>query len=178
MILAALLLSCTLLAPSLHLRPSTFQDSAPASETVTVNATDYKFTPRNLNITTGTIVIWINRGLAAHTSTESSTPPVWSSGNLDPGQNYSFLFTQPRVYSYYCGYHVGAPYYMTGTINVTGQPINTNSPGGEPTILPFYSIPLGTAGAAVVLALFWIRRRRTARVQLAATSPRWSMDIG
>jgi len=108
-VLMALVLSLTLLASSPNLRVSTLQASASASETITVNATDYKFTPRNLNITTGTTVIWVNRGQAAHTSTESSAPPVWSSGNLDPGQNYSFIFTQPGDYSYYCGYHGGAP---------------------------------------------------------------------
>ncbi len=159
-VLAVMVLSFSIPAWSPHVTTSTLPASTSAGVTITVNATDYKFTPRVLNITTGTTVIWVNRGHAAHTSTESSTPPVWSSGNLDPGQNYSFTFTQPGVYSYYCGYHVGAPYYMSGTLYVTGQPIKLNPPSNEAPLLAFYLIPLGGAGVAVALALLWIRRRR------------------
>ena len=167
--LMAVVLTLSLFAFYPPVRTSTLASSPSASVTVTVNATDYKFTPRILNITTGTTVVWVNRGPAAHTSTENSTPPTWSSGNLDPGQNYSFRFTTPRVYSYYCGYHGGAPYYMTGSVNVTGQPINTNPNGNRTPQIPIYVIALGGAGALVAAILVLVRHKRISNETLETT---------
>jgi Copper binding proteins, plastocyanin/azurin family len=55
----------------------------------------------------------------AHTVTVKTQPadgnwPVGGSGNLPYNQSYSFTFTVPGTYTYYCTYHA----WMTGTIVV------------------------------------------------------------
>lgn len=72
------------------------------------------FLPGVLNVTAGTTVTWINKDTEDHTVT-SGTPGLFS-GPLpgDPGQ-FSFLFTKPGSYPYYCAIHTN----MMGTIIVS-----------------------------------------------------------
>jgi hypothetical protein len=51
----------------------------------------------------GTQVIWKNDDNTQHTTT--SDTGIWDSGIMNPGQSFSFTFTNPGTYSYFCNVH-------------------------------------------------------------------------
>jgi plastocyanin len=77
-----------------------------------VEIKDYAFTPATLTVAAGTTVTWTNNDAVPHTATASDG--TFDSGNLNPGQSYSFTFHTPGSYAYVCQYHAG----MMGTIVV------------------------------------------------------------
>jgi plastocyanin len=77
-----------------------------ASGEAEVEMEDFQFNPGVLVIRAGTTVKWSNKDDVAHTAT--SDTDLWDSGSLAKGEDYSFTFTEPGVYPYYCIPH-GAP---------------------------------------------------------------------
>jgi plastocyanin len=71
----------------------------------TVMIKDYAFSPKALTVTVGTTVTWTNMDSAPHTVTVSSGPEKFDSGTLQKGDSFSFTFTRPGTYSYYCAVH-------------------------------------------------------------------------
>ena len=61
----------------------------------------------------GTTVTWENRDNTQHTTTSAASPPIWDSGILRPGQDFSFTFNTPGTFPYICNVHP-----MTGTVVV------------------------------------------------------------
>jgi hypothetical protein len=61
----------------------------------------------------GTTVTWENRDNTQHTTTSTASPPIWDSGILNPGQQFSETFNTPGTYSYICNVHP-----MAGTVVV------------------------------------------------------------
>jgi plastocyanin len=57
-------------------------------------------------------VAWTNDDSAPHTVTADDGS--FSSGNLNPGDSYTYTFTTPGTYAYHCNYHS----WMKGTIIV------------------------------------------------------------
>ena len=57
-------------------------------------------------------VTWVNNDNAVHTAT--SMTGVFDSGNIDPGQSFTYTFTTPGTYNYTCSYHA----WMKGTVIV------------------------------------------------------------
>jgi amicyanin len=88
------------------------QAAAPAT-TVQANITGYKFDPEVLTVKVGTTITWTNKDEVPHTVT-SSDKRFKSSGALDQGDSYSFTFTTPGTYPYYCTVHP----FMTGKVIV------------------------------------------------------------
>jgi FtsP/CotA-like multicopper oxidase with cupredoxin domain len=80
--------------------PAAPESGAPAFE---VAVLDNRFEPRTLTVATGSTVTWRSRGINLHTST--ALDGRWDSGNLAPGQSFSFTFTQPGTYRYFCRQH-------------------------------------------------------------------------
>jgi plastocyanin len=82
-----------------------------------VEMEDFQFNPKTLVITIGTTVKWGNRDEVIHTTTSDND--VWDSGSVAEGEEFSFTFTEPGIYPYYCIPH-GAPggTGMAGTIIV------------------------------------------------------------
>jgi hypothetical protein len=89
-------------------------------------------------ITAGDIVTWTyNQGTEGHTVTHCgdscsapASSPLFDSGNLGPGQTYSFTFEAPGRYLYYCVFH---PPFMQATVVVqAAQPTATEAPTPEP----------------------------------------------
>jgi plastocyanin len=89
-----------------------------------------KFDPDNVTVPKGTKVTWKNNSGTAHTATDDpskasnsadvslpSGAKSWDSGNIDPGQSYSYTFDTPGTYKYVCVPHESAG--MLGTITVT-----------------------------------------------------------
>jgi plastocyanin len=53
---------------------------------------------------------------APHTVTVSSGPEKFGSPNLQKGDSFSYKFTKPGTYDYYCAVHPD----MKGSVTVTG----------------------------------------------------------
>ena len=87
---------------------------APVAPTAQVSIANMSFSPRTLTVAAGTTVTWTNRDGDAH-SVESRGKGFTSSPLLNTGQKYSYTFTTPGTYEYYCAVHAS----MTGKIVVT-----------------------------------------------------------
>ena len=64
---------------------------------------DHKFSLPTVTVAVGTTVHWINHDDDAHTVT--STRAVFRSPGLDTDESYSYRFTKPGVYEYFCTLH-------------------------------------------------------------------------
>jgi amicyanin len=94
--------------------PGHAQNAAPASA---VSIDNFTFTPPSVTIKAGTTVTWINKDDIPH-GIASSNNAFTKSKALDTDDSYSFTFTTPGTYQYFCYVHP----HMTGTIVV--QPGN------------------------------------------------------
>jgi plastocyanin len=72
------------------------------------------FSPANAVVVLGVnnTVVWTNNDIAPHTVTADDGS--FNSGNLAPGQTYTYTFTTPGTYTYHCTYHP----WMVATITV------------------------------------------------------------
>lgn len=75
---------------------------------------DFAFSPASLKVAAGTTVTWINRDDEPHTVV--SAEAKFRSDALDTGDKFTFTFTSPGTYSYFCTLHP----HMTGLVEVTG----------------------------------------------------------
>src|SRR5262249_44933783 len=89
----------------------------PQGKVVDVAMQDFVFAPDSLIVSPGTTVRWTNQAQFAHTSTEDSDPPLWDSGLLNPGESFTFTFTDAGTFSYHCTPHQAMG--MVGTVTVT-----------------------------------------------------------
>jgi amicyanin len=79
-----------------------------------VSIDNFVFDPKELVVTAGATVTWINTDDVAHTVTSKAAPPLFDSKPLHTGDKFSFEFTRPGTYDYYCKPHP----YMTGKVIV------------------------------------------------------------
>ena len=79
---------------------------------VPVAIDNFVFGPERLTIKSGTTVTWTNRDDIPHTV--ASKDRLFKSKVMDTDESYSFTFTTPGEYSYFCSLHP----HMTGTIVV------------------------------------------------------------
>ena len=86
-----------------------------------VRIANFTFNPPQMTVKAGTTVAWTNEDDIPHTVT--STMGAFKSPALDTDQRYSFTFTTPGTYRYFCSLHP----HMTGTIIVEAETGN-NSP--------------------------------------------------
>jgi amicyanin len=94
--------------------PGHAQTAAPASA---VSIDNFTFTPPSLTVKAGTTVTWTNKDDIPH-GIASANNAFTKSKALDTDDSYSFTFTTPGTYQYFCYVHP----HMTGTIVV--QPGN------------------------------------------------------
>lgn len=80
-------------------------EQAAAGE-VTVEMADFEFVPAAITVPPGTTVRFINVGQAKHSATADNDR--FNSNLLDNNQVYTFTFTDPGAYAYYCLLH-GTP---------------------------------------------------------------------
>jgi len=75
------------------------------------------YSPDTITVVIGVnnTVVWTNNDMMPHTVT--STSKLFDSGNMNPGDTFSYTFTSPGTYSYGCTYHS----WMKGTVVVKGQ---------------------------------------------------------
>ena len=91
--------------------------------TDSVLAIDNNFIPGTLSVAAGTEVVFDNNGRNGHNVVPADDPTASSWGVLDaafqPKDKYSYLFTTPGTYIYYCTIHGTSKAGMFGTIVVT-----------------------------------------------------------
>jgi|SRR5271157_750107 len=83
----------------------------PAS-TAEVKIDNFSFGPAAITVSVGTTVTWINRDDIPHTVV--STEKVFKSKVLDTDEKFSYTFTKPGEYPYFCSIHPK----MTGKVIV------------------------------------------------------------
>jgi amicyanin len=113
-IVAAALGAATAAVLAAVVLPGHAQTAAPASA---VSIDNFTFTPPSVTIKAGTTVTWINKDDIPH-GIASANNAFTKSKALDTDDSYSFTFTTPGTYQYFCYVHP----HMTGTIVV--QPGN------------------------------------------------------
>jgi plastocyanin len=86
------------------------EEKAPAG--VVVKIDNFSFAPAAVTVPVGTTVTWTNRDDIPHTVV--STDDVFKSKALDTDDRFSFVFSKPGTYSYFCSLHPK----MTGQIIV------------------------------------------------------------
>src|SRR5713101_2497030 len=77
-----------------------------------VNIDQFTFYPQRITVKAGTTVTWINEDDVPHTIVSSSK--VFKSKALDTADKFSFTFTTPGTYDYFCSVHP----HMTGAVVV------------------------------------------------------------
>ncbi len=77
-----------------------------------VEIDNFTFSPQKLSVRPGTTVVWRNADDIPHAI--ASVTRSFKSKALDTDDSYSFTFTDPGTYGYFCSLHP----HMTGTIVV------------------------------------------------------------
>ncbi len=90
--------------------PSRAQNAAPAGA---VSIDNFTFTPASLTVKAGTTVTWTNKDDIPH-GIASTNNAFKKSKALDTDDSYSFTFTTPGTYQYFCYVHP----HMVGTVVV------------------------------------------------------------
>jgi plastocyanin len=83
-----------------------------ATQDTVVQIDNFSFAPQRLTVKSGATVTWVNGDDLPHTV--ASTAKLFKSQALDTKDRFSFIFTTPGVYEYFCSLHP----HMTGTIVV------------------------------------------------------------
>jgi plastocyanin len=83
------------------------------AEDVTVKIDNFTFEPQQLTVKAGTTVTWINEDDIPHTVVASAR--TFKSKALDTDDKFSFTFTTPGSFEYFCGLHP----HMKATITVS-----------------------------------------------------------
>jgi plastocyanin len=91
--------------------------NVPQGNASAISIDNFTFTPQTLTLNAGTTVTWTNKDDIPH-GIASANNAFAKSKALDTDDSYSFTFTIPGTYKYFCYIHP----HMTGTIVV--QPSN------------------------------------------------------
>jgi plastocyanin len=103
---------CDSLALARELQPKpAAQDKTAATE---VKIDNFSFAPQNLTVAVGTTVTWTNRDDIPHTVVSTDDPRAFKSKVLDTDEKFSFTFSKPGTYPYFCSVHPK----MTGKVTV------------------------------------------------------------
>jgi plastocyanin len=87
------------------------QEKAPVME---VKIDNFSFGPATLTVPVGTAVTWTNRDDIPHTIVSTDDPKAFKSKVLDTAEKFSFTFSKPGTYPYFCSIHPK----MTGKVIV------------------------------------------------------------
>jgi len=98
-----------LLAESNRVSPYGQQNASAGTE---VKIDNFSFGPETLKVSAGTTVTWTNRDDIPHTVV--STTGAFKSKVLDTDEKFSFTFSKPGSYPYFCSIHPK----MTGKVVV------------------------------------------------------------
>jgi len=82
---------------------------------VAVHISNFTFGPKAVTVKVGQTITWTNDDDIPHTVV--ATDKSFRSKVLDTGQSFSFTFTRPGQFAYYCSLHP----MMTGKVTVTAR---------------------------------------------------------
>jgi plastocyanin len=83
---------------------------------------EFHFQPESLNVFTGDTITWVNKGHIPHTTTsgvDGKPDGLWDTKHLARGESFSYVFSQPGTYRYFCRPHHGLG--MKGVVVVTNR---------------------------------------------------------
>jgi amicyanin len=80
-------------------------DDSPTPGALDVFIQDMAFNPSTITVTAGSTVTWTNKDINTHNVT--SDGGLFTSGNINPNEAYSFKFDTPGTYPYHCSIHTG-----------------------------------------------------------------------
>jgi plastocyanin len=106
------LCTATALAAALLTAVVSFPAASAQTTATEVKIDNFAFAPQRLTVKAGTAVTWTNEDDIPHTVTSSNK--VFRSKALDTNDKFSFTFTTPGEYKYFCSLHP----HMTGAIVV------------------------------------------------------------
>jgi plastocyanin len=92
--------------------PSVTANDQPSAAAAEVKIDNFVFGPQTITVSVGSTVTWTNKDDIPHTSV--STDGVFKSKVLDTDEQFSYTFTKPGTYPYYCTIHPK----MTGKVVV------------------------------------------------------------
>jgi amicyanin len=92
---------------------ATTADSPAPQVGTAVSISNFKFNPATLTVPVGATVTWTNQDEEPHTV--AGKDGSFHSPGMDTHGTYSFTFTAPGSYDYFCSIHP----FMTGTVVVT-----------------------------------------------------------
>jgi amicyanin len=99
----AMLIGCAAIFFTAAGRLATRAANAPAQR-VEVKIDNFTFAPPTLTVAAGTTVTWVNRDDIPHTVV-SEDKSTFKSKALDTDDSYSYTFTKPGTYNYFCSIH-------------------------------------------------------------------------
>lgn len=90
--------------------------------TAEIQAVDNAFRPQRLTVRAGTEVVWRNAGRNDHNvvPVDEDDEFLAEVDDFTPGDTYTYRFTAPGEYRYYCSLHGTADAGMIGTVVVEG----------------------------------------------------------
>ena len=92
--------------------PNVSANGRPPAAAAEVKIDNFVFGPQTITVPVGATVTWTNKDDIPHTSV--STEGVFKSKVLDTDEKFSYTFTKPGTYPYYCTIHPK----MTGKVVV------------------------------------------------------------
>ena len=103
-----LLISSTVALPlaivaALALYPTRARSEASSASATEVRVDNFTFGPETLTVATNSTVTWLNKDDVPHVI--ASNDGLFKSKALDTDDKYSYAFTKPGTYSYYCSIH-------------------------------------------------------------------------
>jgi plastocyanin len=93
-------------------RPFAKAIDQPAAASADVKIDNFSFGPQTVTVSVGSTVTWTNHDDIPHTVV--STDGLFKSKVQDTDEKFSYTFTKPGTYSYFCSVHPK----MTGTVVV------------------------------------------------------------
>ncbi len=97
-----LILGFTILLASFSTIFAATPDDKPSSE-VAVKIDNFSFSPATITVPVGTTVRWTNHDDIPHTVV--SDDKTFKSKALDTDEQFTYTFTKPGTYSYFCSIH-------------------------------------------------------------------------
>jgi plastocyanin len=107
-----LAIALALAAPTLGIISLEARSAAPAASAIQIK--NFAFAPQVLTVKPGTTVTWVNSDEDPHTVTANDKS--FHSAALDTDDKFSFTFSKPGEYGYFCSLHP----HMTAKIVVKG----------------------------------------------------------
>jgi plastocyanin len=92
-----------MMAVGISTRPGRAAQAADQSMAATVKIDNFSFEPMTLTVAVGATVTWVNNDDVPHTIV--SDDKVFRSKALDTDDKFSYTFTKPGTFNYFCSVH-------------------------------------------------------------------------